>query len=297
MKKLVVNINACFLMGRIQAGPTAFTTRAGLSGCEFDLITKTPKGPNLYENTITCVAEDKHAELILKRYKTGDRILVSGYIGEIGDFGSGEVRHGRHKIRITHLPIDNFNYFFMAGRIITNPAYNAKTKTTEFYIGTERRKRGLQVCRMRVVCRGYQGELLRIFSDHKKAGEYIQAMGFASLENGEHVLNATRVELMVPEEDKIPLMRKLKEESQRQRKQEEKKYAQAPAKAADHKDDGGAGGPDDRSSPGEDGPGKDNPYGNDGEHQAPDEQADNRIDLEHRDGNPEKPGEGDGTGS
>lgn len=215
MKRIVVNVNVCILMGKIVSDLRPFTAKDGTKGCEFDIETKSYTESTSRSTIITCVSEGKQADLIANQKKKGDTIIVTGYLGEIGDIGVGMASFGRHKLRITRIHIEYLNYVFMGGQIVTEPIYNEKTHTTEFFLQTERFRGRHQLCRIRVICHQYLGQLVRAFKGLKSPGEHIEVIGLLAQDRSEHVILPSRIELLLPDDEKGPILRKLKEERER----------------------------------------------------------------------------------
>lgn len=234
MRRIVVNINVIILMGKISSPLKSFTNKKGVLGCEFDIQTKMYTESRSKATTVTCVVEGKQAELILDQKTTGDTIIITGYLGEGGDISAGKCAFGRHKVRITRVHIEYLNYVFMGGKIVTKPIYNESRSTTEFYIQTERYLGSKQLCRMRVICSGYIAQLVRAFKDMNGTGGYIDVMGLLSQEKSEHVVYPSRVELLIPEEEKSSVMKKLREESEKKNAKRSKATNPVPGRDSDN---------------------------------------------------------------
>ena len=208
--RIVVNVNTCLMMGKIVSDIVKTGDGVNLH-CEFDVETKRYTESSSKPTIITCVSEGKQAELICLQKKKGDPICFSGYIGEFSEFGSKPGSFGHHKIRITRLHVEYLNHVIYGGKISTQPYYDDRYETTEFFMETERFRAKNACCRIRVVCTGYNAEFLRVAKDVKSPGTYIQVLGEISNFRGEHVLLASRVEMFMTDEEKVPIVRKLYE--------------------------------------------------------------------------------------
>jgi hypothetical protein len=219
MKKISINVNLGFLMGTIRSEFRTFKSETKTT-CEFDLEVKNYNSKQVSPCTITCVSEGVQAELILKRKRQGDDVLVTGYIGDV-DLGQGTTRFGHHKFRITGVHFKYLNVFNFSGRILTQPS-QTKTGAVEFYLGTYRFHESvpLQPCKIRIICEGKLAKIMLAFKEIKTVGEYMQILGFLDIEDGNHVIRAKRLELLLPNAEKEPVFNQIKEEAQNERARE-----------------------------------------------------------------------------
>jgi len=212
---IVVNVNSCVMMGKIVSDIRDINCAGGAVGCEFDVRTKRYTENLSAPTVITCVAEGEQASLIKLQKKQGDSIAFSGHLGEFLEFGDTPCTFGRHKIRITRLHVEYINLVIMEGKIVTQLHYDDKTKTSEFFIETMRRRN--IACRIRVVCEGYNAQLMRAFKNLKTPGTYIEVIGMLVKYQGEHAILPSRIELLLPEKDKQDIIKKLNEGSRNER--------------------------------------------------------------------------------
>jgi len=229
--KIVVNVNSCQMMGKIVSDIVKSGEGVNLH-CEFDVETKRYTENASKPTIITCVSEGKQAELICLQKKKGDQICFSGYIGEFSEFGPKPGSFGHHKIRITRLHVEYLNLVIYGGKISTQPYYDDKYETTEFFMETERFRSKNASCRIRIVCTGYNAEFLRVAKDVKIPGTYIQVLGEISNVRGEHVVLASRVEMFMTDEEKAPIVKKLYEQQKKEAEIVEASKVRPPAKPA-----------------------------------------------------------------
>lgn len=208
--QIIVNVNTNVMMGRIVSDITK--TGEGINAiCELDVETKRYTETASKNVVITCVSEGKQAELIAKQLKKGDFIKFNGYLDEYSAFGSKPGVFGHHKIRITQVHFEYINSCTFGGKIVTQPYFDEKFETTEFFVETERYRSKNATCRMKVICRGYMAQFLRVSKDVKIPGTYILIFGELSTLRGEHIILAGRVEPLMTDEEKAPIMKKLYE--------------------------------------------------------------------------------------
>jgi hypothetical protein len=221
MTNIVVNVNTCLMMGKIISDirpvKNGDAVGTGPAEVEFDVETKRYTENASRPTVITCVAGGKQAELITLQKKKGDIIAFSGYLGEFLEFGNTPCTFGRHKIRITRFHVEYINLVIMEGKIVTQLHYDDKTKTAEFFIETMRRRN--VACRMRVVCEEYNAQLMRAFKQIKIPGTYIEVIGMLVRYQGEHAILPSRIELLLSEQDKQDVLKKLNEGSKHERKE------------------------------------------------------------------------------
>lgn len=212
--KISINVNLGLLMGTIISDIREYKTDKKLI-CEFEIEIKNYAGKQTNQCVITCVSEGTQAELIIKRKKNGDDILVTGYLGDV-DIGHGPTKYGHHKFRITGVHFKYLNFINFSGRILTQPAYDKETKRAEFFVGTYRFHQSvpIQPCKIKIVCEKKIANIVLAFSELKTVGEYIQIIGFLDTEEGSHIIRAKRLELLLPNSTKEPVFNKIKEENQ-----------------------------------------------------------------------------------
>jgi len=210
MNDAVVNINTVMMMGKIVSDITKTGDGANIR-CEFDVETKRYTESVSKATPITCVSEGKQAELIFLQKKKGDDICFSGYLGEFSEFGSKPGTFGSHKIRITRIHFEYMNMVVYGGKIVTQPFYNDRYETTEFFIETERYRSKNASCRIRVIFQGYNAQFLRVAKDVKMPGSFLFVLGEISSSRGEHVILASRVEALISDTERAPIIRRLYE--------------------------------------------------------------------------------------
>ena len=225
--QVIVNLNGNLMMGKI-VSPIVKTSEAPNIRCEFDVETKRYTENVSKSTIISCVSEGKQAELILLQKKQGDSICFSGYLDEYSAFGPKPGSFGHHKIRVTRIHFEYINDFKIGGKIVTQPYYDEKFETTEFFLETERYRSKTAVCRIKVVCRGYIAQFLRVAKDIKIPGSYILVFGELATMRGEHIILADRVEPLMTDGEKAPIMRKLYEVQRKEAENADKAKVRPP---------------------------------------------------------------------
>ena len=227
--QIIINVNTCMMMGKI-VSPIVKIGEGPNLRCEFDVETKRYTENASKPTIITCISEGKQAELVLLQKKQGDPICFSGYIGEYDEFGSKPGSFGHHKIRITRLHFEYINQVVYMGKISTQPYYDDRYETTEFFMETERFRNNKAVCRIRIICTGYNAEFLRVAKDVKIPGTYIGVLGELSGFRGEHVILASRTEMFMTDAEKAPIVRKLYDLQKKEVERVQESRVKPPAK-------------------------------------------------------------------
>jgi hypothetical protein len=225
--QIIVNVNTNVMMGKIVSD--IVKTGEGVNAiCELDIETKRYTETASKTVVITCVSEGKQAELISKQLKKGDFIRFNGYLDEYSAFGTKPGSFGHHKIRITQVHFEYINNCTFGGKIVTQPYYDEKYETTEFFVETERYRTKNSTCRIKVVCRGYMAQFLRVSKDIKIPGTYILIFGELSTLRGEHIILAGRIEPLMTDAEKAPIMKKLYEMQRKEAENADKTKVRPP---------------------------------------------------------------------